>query len=84
MRLMLGVLSLLIALLVSGLLVKSRLAVKLGAPVSTSTNTPENSPMPSKTDPILQTQGQQIRQLQDKVRQSVETAMQGADKLNGE
>ena len=84
MRSILRVLSLLIALLVFGLLLKSQLAAKSVVPTSPLVKPSNSSPVPSRTEPVLQNQAQQIWQIQEQVRESVGAALQRSDKLNDE
>ena len=84
MRQILGVLSLLIGLLVFALLLKSQFAVKsaiLTGPLDQSSNV--SSP-PSKPEPALGNQGQQMRQIQNLVRESAGASVQRSYRLNDE
>ena len=81
MRRILGVVSLLTALLVSGLLVKKQQATQIAVPISSVTKHLNASVIPSEQKKLLQTQGQQI---QDQVRLSIDVVMQRSRTVDDE
>ena len=75
MRLILGALSLLIAVVLIGLLLKSQLTTKTADPkISAGKAFGAVLPVGPTTSP--QTESQQTRQIQDQIRQSLNAAMQ--------
>ena len=84
MRLILGVLSILIGLVVVGLLAKTQLSIKPSAPVSAVGEHPTTPVLPDRAEINPQIQHQQIQKIQDQVRQSLDASMQRSRSLDGE
>lgn len=76
MRLIFATISLLIALGVSGLLVKSQLAARFSTPIPVAGKVSNISTEPFQTERVQPTQHQQIQKIQDQVRQSLDTSAQ--------
>ena len=84
MRLIFGVLSLLIALVVVGLLVKTQLSMKPSAPVSAVGGQPNSPVLPDGADAKPPIPHPKIQTIQDQVRQSVDASMQRPRPSEGE
>ena len=84
MRQILGLLSLLVGLLVFGLLLKSQFAVKSAIPTGLLDQSSNVLTAPSRPEPVLGNHGQQMRQIQDLVRESAGASAQRSFKSNDE
>lgn len=84
MRLIFGAISLLIALVVSGFLVKSQLAVRFAAQLPLVGKVSVTSGEPLQTDTAPLAQRRQIQKIQDQVQQSLDASAQRVDRSAGE
>lgn len=84
MRLIFGVLSLVIALAVAGLLAKTQLTMKPPARVSAVGGQPNSPVLPDGAETRPPIPHQKIQTIQDQVRQSVDASMQRSRPSEGE
>lgn len=84
MRLIFGAISLLIALIAFGLLVKSQLAARFVAPMPLAGKVSVTSGEPLQTETAPPDQRRQIQKIQDQIQQSLDASAQRVDRSAGE